>query len=103
MKRLLILLIYITVCSNHLYAQESKNNVKIFPNPATSVINILGLKNDQNASIRITDAYGSQVIFHRWAITKNSLNIPVFNLEKGIYLVTIESEHQKVRKKFYKQ
>jgi hypothetical protein len=103
MKRLLVLFAFITICGNYLCAQELKNDVKIFPNPATNVINILGLKNDRNASISITDTYGSQVIFHRWDISKNALNIPVFNLEKGIYLITIQSEHQRVQEKFYKQ
>lgn len=82
---------------------ESKNTVKVFPNPATNVINVLGLKNDLNAAIRITDTYGNQVIFHQWDIKNNALNIPVFQLASGIYLITIRSEHQNVRTKFFKQ
>lgn len=82
---------------------EPKYTVKVFPNPATNVINILGLKNDQNASIRITDTYGNRVIFHQWDIKRNALNIPVLHLPQGIYLITIQSEHQKVQAKFFKQ
>ena len=82
---------------------DTKNVVKVFPNPAVNVINVLGLKNDRNAAISITDAYGTQVIFHQWEIKNNALNIPVLNLEKGIYLITIQSEHQKVQTKFLKQ
>lgn len=80
-----------------------KNTIKIFPNPASNVINVLGLINDRSASIRITDTYGNQVTFHQWDIKRNALNIPVLHLEQGIYLITIQSEHQKVQTKFFKQ
>lgn len=82
---------------------EPKNTVKVFPNPATNVINVLGLKNDRRATIRITNTYGNQVIFHQWDIKNNALNIPVFQLESGIYLITIQSEHQNAQAKFLKQ
>lgn len=52
------------VCSIQLNAQSNTDNVKIFPNPATEVINILGLNNTPNAYISITDSYGNQVIHH---------------------------------------
>ncbi len=80
-----------------------RNTVKVFPNPATNVINVLGLKNAQNAAISITDCYGNTVISHQWNIKNNALNIPIVNLEKGIYLISIRSEHQKVQTKFIKQ
>ena len=90
----------------HVGFSQTKNTgktIKIFPNPATNVINVLGLENDPNASIIITDAYGSQVVYHKWNIKNNALNIPVLNLDTGIYLITIQSEHQYVQSKFYKQ
>jgi len=99
MKRLLIIVLFISLGANKLAAQD----IKVFPNPATNVINVLGLKNDSNAAISIRDSYGTQIIFHQWDIKRNSLNIPVFNLEKGLYMITIQSEHQNVKTKFYKQ
>jgi len=99
MKRILIILAFIIFSATQLAAQ----NVKVFPNPATNVINVLGLKNDKNAVITVRDSYGNQVIFHQWDIKRNSLNIPVFNLEKGLYMITIQSEHQNIKTKFYKQ
>ncbi|WP_396632241.1 T9SS type A sorting domain-containing protein [Maribacter sp. R86514] len=99
MKRLLIIVFLISLGANKLAAQD----IKVFPNPATNVINVLGLKNDSNAAISIRDSYGTQIIFHQWDIKRNSLNIPVFNLEKGLYMITIQSEHQNVKTKFYKQ
>lgn len=99
MKRILIILAFIILSATQLVAQD----VKVFPNPATNVINVLGLKNDKNAVITVRDSYGNQVIFHQWDIKRNSLNIPVFNLEKGLYMITIQSEHQNIKTKFYKQ
>jgi len=99
MKRLLIIVLFISLGAGKLAAQD----IKVFPNPATNVINVLGLKNDSNAAISIRDSYGTQIIFHQWDIKRNSLNIPVFNLEKGLYMITIQSEHQNVKTKFYKQ
>ncbi|SDT12453.1 Por secretion system C-terminal sorting domain-containing protein [Maribacter dokdonensis] len=99
MKRILIILAFIIFSATQLAAQD----VKVFPNPATNVINLLGLKNDKNAVITVRDSYGNQVIFHQWDIKRNSLNIPVFNLEKGLYMITIQSEHQNIKTKFYKQ
>lgn len=77
--------------------------VKVFPNPATNVVNILGIKNSNRAEIQIIDAYGNAVLQHRWAIKNNALNIPVTSLDSGIYIVTIRSEEQQVQTKFYKQ
>ncbi|MEP2277990.1 T9SS type A sorting domain-containing protein [Maribacter sp.] len=99
MKRFLIIVIFITLGASKLTAQD----IKIFPNPATNVVNVLGLKNDSNAAISIRDSYGTQIIYHQWDIKRNSLNIPVFNLEKGLYMISIQSEHQNVKAKFYKQ
>jgi hypothetical protein len=103
MKRIFFILFFTMLCTLQLCAQDVKNDIKVFPNPATNVINVLGLKNDSNAAISIRDSYGTQIIYHQWDIKRNSLNIPVFNLEKGLYMITIQSEHQNVKAKFYKQ
>ncbi len=78
-------------------------NVKLFPNPATTVINVLGLKNATNANILISDVYGNPVSNYHWEIKNNALNIPVAHIEEGVYMLTIHSEEQSVRKKFIKK
>ena len=112
MKNVILFVIFITaihVGFSQSYKQEisveTKNTIKIkvFPNPATNVINVLGLHNSPNASIIITDMYGTQVISHHWVIQHNALNIPVFNLGKGVYLLTIQTEHQNIQRKFFKE
>ena len=84
-------------------AQSKTQKVKVFPNPATNVVNILGLHNSIRAAILITDTYGNVVLEHHWKIKNNALNIPVASLAAGIYIVTIRSPEQQVQTKFYKQ
>lgn len=81
----------------------SKQKIKVFPNPATNVVNILGLKNSSRANITISDISGNTVLQHQWAIRKYAISIPVPNLNTGIYVVRIESEEQQLQTKFYKK
>jgi len=81
----------------------SEVKVKIFPNPATSVVNVLGLKNTSKATISILDIYGNVVLAHQWEIRRNAINIPITTLASGAYIITIRSNEQQVRTKFYKQ
>ncbi|NHF58397.1 T9SS type A sorting domain-containing protein [Flavobacteriaceae bacterium TP-CH-4] len=77
--------------------------VKVFPNPATSVVNILGLSNTNRAEITVSDVYGNIVLQHRWAVRNHAVNIPISDLHPGIYIIAIRSEEQQVQTKFYKQ
>ncbi|MEH6618711.1 T9SS type A sorting domain-containing protein [Maribacter arcticus] len=112
MKNVIVYFIFITAIhvgfsqsNKHEISFDNKNPIKIklFPNPATNVISVLGLDNSSNASIIITDLYGGQVISHQWVIKHNALNIPVNKLEKGVYLITIQTEHQNIHRKFFKE
>ncbi|QLG44595.1 T9SS type A sorting domain-containing protein [Costertonia aggregata] len=92
-----------------IYSQADPNTeiaepkkIRVFPNPATDVVNILGLQNSDDANITISDVYGTEVLKHQWEIRKNALNIPVANLKKGIYIISIHSIEQKIQTKFYK-
>lgn len=80
-----------------------KNEIKVFPNPATNVINILGLQNTSKATIVISDSYGNSLLNYHWEIKNNALNIPIAHLEPGFYVITIHSPGQKIQKKFLKQ
>ncbi|WP_373518882.1 T9SS type A sorting domain-containing protein [Pricia sp.] len=77
--------------------------VKVFPNPATNVVNVLGLRNTEKADIIISDIYGNTVSSHQWAIRRNALNIPIATLRPGAYIIRVHSDEQQVRTKFYKQ
>lgn len=80
----------------------SKQKIKVFPNPATNVVNILGLRNSSKAAIVISDISGNIELQHQWAIRNNAISIPVPNLNAGIYVISIESEEQQIQTKFYK-
>ena len=84
-------------------SQSRANTIKIFPNPATTVVNVLGLLNSSKAVITISNVYGTIVQEHQWEICQNALSIPIPNLEAGIYMISITSTEQKVQAKFYKQ
>lgn len=88
------------VQQNHIKVEAK---IKVFPNPATNVVNVLGLKNSSKAAITIFDIYGNQVLSRSWEIRRNAVNIPIASLEPGAYIISILSEEQKVRTKFYKK
>ena len=77
--------------------------INVFPNPATTVINVLGLQNSSRAEISVSDLYGNVVLNHRWKIHNNALNIPIATLEPGLYMISVRSREQDVKIKFYKQ
>ncbi|MFT6797309.1 MAG: hypothetical protein ACJART_002460 [Maribacter sp.] len=83
--------------------RQKKEKVTIFPNPATSVINVLGVKDTEKAYIIISDIYGNTVLQHEWKIKNKAVNISIADLKKGIYLIAIQSREQRVHAKFYKQ
>ncbi len=86
------------------YSQEKNiNKLKVFPNPAINVINVLGLKNSNKANITLLDSYGNIVLKHFWEIKNNALNIPVSSLSAGIYVINIQSQEQQFQTKFYKK
>ena len=84
-------------------APEKLEKIIVFPNPATTVVTVLGLRNTEKAFIIVFDIYGNSILQHQWEIKNKALNIPVANLEKGIYVISILSKEQKVKTKFYKQ
>jgi hypothetical protein len=67
------------------------------------VLNVLGVKDTEIAYIIISDSYGNTVLQHEWKVKNNAINIPVADLEKGMYVLTIKSQVQRVEAKFYKQ
>jgi len=109
MKRILFLFFFAFTLSFTAQAQREEGKtvvaqkVKVFPNPATNVVNVLGLQNSERAEIVVSDAYGNIALQHRWGIKNNALNIPISGLDAGIYIITIRSKEQQVQTKFYKQ
>lgn len=81
----------------------SKQKVTVFPNPASNVVNVLGLKNTDRAQIILSDINGNQIKEYNWQIKNQAVNLPVAEYKAGIYVIHIVSKEQDVRTKFYKK
>jgi hypothetical protein len=85
-------------------AQETdKPKIKVFPNPASHMVNVLGLANNNKATIHITDLSGNTVQEYQWAIQHNAISLPIADQVPGIYLIRIRSGSQEISVKFYQQ
>jgi hypothetical protein len=115
MKRLLLLILIGTLWGQTSIAQSAghksvptsqeseKPKIKVFPNPASHMVNVLGLANSNKASIGLTDLSGNTLQEYRWAIQNNAISLPIADLLPGIYMIRIRSESQEISVKFYKQ
>ena len=74
-------------------------SVNIYPNPAQNTITINGTIPPQS-SYRIVSSDGKTVRSGTLSDSSNSINVS--NLKKGLYLISIESSHNKTIKKFVK-
>jgi hypothetical protein len=85
-------------------AQETEQpKIKVFPNPASHTVNVLGLANSQKATISVTDLSGNKVQEYQWAIQNNAISLPIADLYPGIYMIHIRNGSQETSVKFYKQ
>jgi len=111
MNKIATCFLFLVLCSFRVSAQlnggevnsTDKSEIIVFPNPAENTVHILGLKDSNRAAIVIMNTLGEVVLQHRWEIRNNSLSIPIPNLKSGIYLLTINSNEQQVKTKFYKK
>lgn len=77
-------------------------NAILYPNPATTIINIRVVENYQNSKISISDISGKQIMFEQIEGTAKQLNIA--NLKPGVYLYNIINNSEIVeRGKFVKE
>jgi hypothetical protein len=77
----------------------SDKSFSIYPNPTTSVLNILNNNNVEIKNISVTDINGRVVKNETGSLTQ----INVSDLNAGVYFVTIEAAEGKTTKKFIKQ
>lgn len=89
---------WLQTLSNDNFISDSENNkIQIYPNPTKNIIHIKN--NSEIEKITIFDYLGEKVLTQ----TQNNNEINVENLSKGIYLIEIYSENEKVYKKFIKE
>jgi hypothetical protein len=80
--------------------QISDKNLSIYPNPVSNKINIQSGTDLQNATIKIVNALGEEVLV---PFLNNYSELDVSNLKNGIYFLNICSNNQYYTKKFIKQ
>lgn len=79
-----------------------QSKISIYPNPATSQINLLFEKSLENANIKIISMNG-QVISQKQNISGLDFNMDVSRLNSGMYLIQISDKNAVWNSKFIKQ
>lgn len=87
-----------TLCQTAVDVDEilSKATLKIYPNPATTVLNI-GISPANFSKISIINLLGQTVY-----TTSNSTQIDISGFNAGLYIVTVESGQKAITQKFIK-
>ena len=88
---------FLTLSNDNFVTNSENNELQIYPNPAKNIIHIKN--NSEIEKITIFDYLGKEILIK----TQNNNEINVENLSKGIYLIEIHSENEKVYKKFIKE
>lgn len=88
---------FLTLSNDSFVSNSENNKLQIFPNPTKNIIHIKN--NSEIEKIKIFDYLGKEVLTQ----TQNINEINIENLSKGIYLMEIQSENEKVYKKFIKE
>lgn len=80
---------------------DVNNQFRIFPNPATDVLNVLPLGNAIAQRYTLTDLSG-RVVFERLANTVSNGQLSLSRLPAGVYVLNIQSDEDQVMLKFVK-
>lgn len=85
--------------------QESRSQIRIFPQPATNEINIENTEKKEFKNIKkitIQNVIGQKTDNLPTLISKEKINIDISGLTTGVYILTIVSENSNYRTKFIK-
>lgn len=77
------------------------NNLKIFPNPVTTELNIIS-SNEYISSIKVYSVVNGLVLSEIFPINYNKIKLDISHIEKGMYILTIQSNKGIITKKFVK-
>ena len=88
---------YLATLSNNDFSINNNNNTKVFPNPSSTFFKIVS--DTTIDKITIFDTLGKEILTQ----TKNNNEVNIEKLSKGIYLIEITSENEKVYKKLIKE
>lgn len=88
---------YLATLSNNDFSINSDNNIKVFPNPSSTIFKIVS--DTYIDKITIFDTLGKEILTQ----TQNNNEVNIEKLSKGIYLIEITSENEKIYKKLIKE
>lgn len=89
---------HLATLSNDSFSLNTDNSdVQIFPNPSKNVVRIKS--NSKIEKIAIFDSLGKVILIQ----TQNNNEIDVETLSKGIYLIEVITENEKIHRKFIKE
>lgn len=89
---------YLATLSNDSFTLNNENSVlQIFPNPSKNSFQIKC--NSKIDKIILFDTLGKAILIQ----TQNNNEIDVENLSKGIYLIEVFTENEKIYKRFIKE
>ena len=88
---------YLATLSNNDFSINNDNNIKVFPNPSSTIFKIESATTIDK--ITIFDTLGKEILTQ----TQNNYEVNIEKLSKGIYLIEIFSENEKVYKKLIKE
>jgi hypothetical protein len=87
--------------------ESTKIKFSLYPNPVTDYISILIADNiESKRKLSVYSFANSKIVFEKevsFDKNKNSLEIPLENLQKGKYLIVIETENRTSCEIFFKQ
>lgn len=88
---------YLTTLSNNDFSINSDNNIKVFPNPSSTIFKIVSDTNIDKTTI--FDTLGKEILTQ----TQNNSEVNIEKLSKGMYIIEITSENEKIYKKLIKE
>lgn len=93
--------IYAVLLAGQNLANETfdKASISIYPNPATSILNISLANNSEISKVTVTDLSGKKILEQNG----NLKTINIENLAKGMYVLEVFSEQNKMVSKFLKE
>jgi hypothetical protein len=74
--------------------ENQQVSIEVFPNPASDIMSIRGLKNNQVADIRLYDQLGKMVVSER---LRNNNKLSIENLQNGIYFYELYAKEEKLK------
>jgi hypothetical protein len=79
------------------------SNIKIYPNPASDILNISNDYNFKTANFKIINTLGQEIKLNYIELDDNTISVDVSGLQRGVYYLSFEKDSKITTKKFIKE